>query len=88
MPLQMESAAAGVIDGAVALRVTPRGVAQLSQERPTRSQATLLGSHSVLIRERSRFTSAEAHFGHGGSGFVESVRYSSYLFAHAAQRNS
>ena len=48
-----------------------------SQLRPTRSQATSLGSHSVKICDQSRSTSAEPHFGQGGAGFVESERYSS-----------
>ena len=54
-----------------------------SQLRPTRSQATSLGSHSVLMRDSFRSTFAEPHFGHGGAGLVDIVRYSSKRSAQA-----
>ena len=59
-----------------------------SQVRPTRSQATSLGSHSVLIRESSRSAFLAPHFGHGGAGFVESERNSSNRSPHPSQRYS
>ena len=48
-----------------------------SQLRPTRSQATSLGSHSVLIRDNFRSTAVDPQLGHGGSGLVDIARYSS-----------
>jgi len=59
-----------------------------SQERPTRSHATSLGSHSVRIGDHSRVTSDAPHFGHGGVGFVDTERYSSYFVSHFSQRYS
>lgn len=59
-----------------------------SQLRPTRSQATSLGSHSVLICERRRSTLIDPQAGHGGAGLVESLRNSSYLFPQPSQRYS
>ena len=59
-----------------------------SQLRPKRSQATFDGSHSVLMRDSSRFTPVELHFGHGGSGFVDCDRYSSNALSQAVQRYS
>ena len=59
-----------------------------SQVRPTRSQATSLGIHSVLIRENIRVTFLLPHFGHGGAGFVESERNSSNCSSQASQRYS
>lgn len=55
-----------------------------SQLRPTRSQLTSLGSHSVLIRDSFRSTSVEPQLGHGGSGLVDIARYSSKRFLHFA----
>ncbi len=59
-----------------------------SQVRPTRSHATSLGSHSVLIRESSRSTFASPHFGQGGAGFVEVERSSSNFSPHPSHRYS
>lgn len=59
-----------------------------SHLRPTRSHATLLGSHSRLILESSRSTLSEPHLGHGGAGFVDVERYSSYTSVHFSQRYS
>ena len=59
-----------------------------SQLRPTRSQATSLGNHSVLIRENRRVTFLLPHFGHGGAGLVESERNSSNRSSHFSQRYS
>ena len=59
-----------------------------SQLRPTRSQATSLGSHSVLMRDHRRSTDFDLHFGQGGAGFVDVERYSSYRSPHASQRYS
>ena len=56
--------------------------------RPTRSQATSLGSHSVLMREISRSAFSAPHFGHGGAGFVESERNSSNFSPHPSHRYS
>ena len=53
-----------------------------SQLRPTRSQATSLGSHSVLIRDSFRSTAVEPQLGHGGSGLVDIARYSSNRSLH------
>ena len=65
----------------------PSGAPQ-SQLRPTRSQATSLGSHSVLIVDQRRSTSALPHFGHGGFGFVEVDKYSSKRASQALHRYS
>ena len=46
------------------------GRARYSQERPTRSHATSLGSHSVLIFEIRRSTLGDLQDGHGGRGLV------------------
>ena len=59
-----------------------------SQLRPTRSQATSLGSHSVLIPDHSLVTSSEPHFGHGGDGLSEVERYSSKRSSHPPHRYS
>jgi hypothetical protein len=59
-----------------------------SHERPTRSQATSLGSHSVLIVDHRRVTFLELHFGHGGVGLSEVDRYSSYVSEQDSQRYS
>ena len=59
-----------------------------SQLRPTRSQATSLGSHSVKIGDQSRSTPSAPHFGHGGAGLVESFRNSSNRSPQAVQRYS
>lgn len=58
------------------------------QERPTRSQATSPGIHSVLIFESSRVTSFDPHFGQGGAGLSEVARYSSYFSWQASHRYS
>ena len=58
------------------------------QLRPTRSQATSLGSHSVLIDDHRRSTFACPHLGHGGAGFVDVERYSSKRSSHDGQRYS
>jgi hypothetical protein len=58
------------------------------QVRPTRSQATSPGSHSVLILDISRVTSVEAHLGHGGAGLSEVLRNSSYRSPHPSHRYS
>lgn len=59
-----------------------------SQLRPTRSQATSLGSHSVLMRDSLRSTFSEPHFGHGGAGFVDSARNSSKRSEHSVHSYS
>ena len=59
-----------------------RPLSAQSHERPTRSQATSLGSHSVLIVEKRRVTVPEPHFGHGGVGLSDVDRYSSYFSEH------
>lgn len=59
-----------------------------SQERPTRSQATSLGSHSVLIEDISFVTFFDAHSGQGGEGLSEVERYSSKHALHSSQRYS
>ena len=59
-----------------------------SQLRPTRSQLTSLGSHSVLILEKSRAASADPHFGQGGDGLSEVERYSSNRSSHFSHRYS
>ena len=59
-----------------------------SQLRPTRSQATSLGSHSVLIRDHMRVTFLLPHFGQGGAGLVDSERNSSNCSSHLSQRYS
>ncbi len=64
-----------------------RGDAQ-SQERPTRSQATSLGSHSVLMRDISLVTFVDPQRGHGGAGFVDVDRNSSKRCSHPWQRYS
>lgn len=61
----------------------PTGTGDQSQVRPTRSQATSLGSHSVKNDDQTRSTFAVPHFGHGGAGSVESFRYSSNRSSHA-----
>ena len=53
-----------------------------------RSQATSPGCHSVLIVDRSRFTSVEPHFGHGGAGLSEVDMYSSNRCSHSSHRYS
>lgn len=53
-----------------------------------RSQATSLGSHSVLIEDMSRVTFSAPQAGHGGAGFSEVERYSSNRFSHVSQRYS
>jgi len=68
----------------VGRRNAPGCVRDQSQDRPTRSQATSLGSHSVLIRDSRRSTLSEPHFGHGGAGFVETERNSSNRSAQAS----
>ena len=64
-----------------------RAVAQ-SKLRPTRSHATSLGIHSVLIVDQSRSTFLPPHFGQGGAGFVEVERYSSKRSSHFVHRYS
>lgn len=59
-----------------------------SQLRPTRSQATSLGSHSVLMRESFRCTFVTPHFGQGGTGLSDVERYSSKTSSHCSQRYS
>ena len=59
-----------------------------SQLRPTRSQATSLGSHSVLICESSRVTLVFPHCGHGGVGLSVVERNSSKRSWHPSQRYS
>lgn len=59
-----------------------------SQLRPTRSHATSLGSHSVLIFENRRSTFGEVQDGQGGAGLSEVDRYSSNRSPHASQRYS
>jgi len=59
-----------------------------SQLRPTRSQATSLGSHSVLIVDNTRATSADPHFGQFGAGLSEVERYSSNRSSHLSHRYS
>ena len=51
-----------------------RGRCAQSQLLPTRSQATSLGSHSVLMRDHRRSAFFAPHFGHGGAGLVERSR--------------
>jgi len=41
-----------------------------------------------LIVDHRRVTSVEPHCGHGGVGFVEVERYSSYFVWHFSQRYS
>ncbi len=53
-----------------------------------RCQLTSLGSHSVLIDDISRVTSADPHFGHGGDGFSDVERYSSKRSVQEAHRYS
>jgi len=59
-----------------------------SHLRPTRSQATSLGSHSVLILDHRRSTPSLPHLGHGGAGFVDVERYCSKRSSHDEQRYS
>jgi len=59
-----------------------------SQLLPTRSQATSLGSHSVLIRDISFSTTVAPHLGQGGAGFVELMRNSSKRSSHFLHRYS
>lgn len=66
----------------------PGGALAQSHLRPTLSQSTSLGSHSVRIRERRRATFVEPHSGHGGAGFVDVERYSSKRVSHCSQRYS
>lgn len=63
-------------------------MASQSQLRPTRSQATSLGSHSVLIFESNRSTLSEPHSGQGGAGLSEVERNSSYLVPQPSHRYS
>ncbi|HEY6604749.1 MAG TPA: hypothetical protein VIZ44_00255 [Gaiellaceae bacterium] len=56
--------------------------------RPTRSQATSLGIHSVLILDISLATFSEPHFGQGGAGFVELERNSSNRSSQSPHRYS
>ena len=67
------------------MRITWRRQSQL---RPTRSQATSLGSHSVLIIESTRATWADPHFGQLGVGLSEVERYSSNRSSHFSHRYS
>ena len=53
-----------------------------------RCQLTSLGSHSVLIDDISRVTSADLHFGHGGGGLSDVARYSSKRSSHESHRYS
>jgi hypothetical protein len=59
-----------------------------SQELLTRCQLTSLGIHSVEIRDISRSILSDAHFGHGGAGFVEADWNSSNCSPHDSQRYS
>jgi len=59
-----------------------------SQLRPTRSQATSLGSHSVRIGDHRRVTFFAPHVGQGGAGLVEIERYSSNRSSHFSHRYS
>ena len=59
-----------------------------SQLRPTRSQATSLGSHSVLIVEKRRATWADPHFGQFGAGLSDVERYSSNRSSQFSHRYS
>ena len=59
-----------------------------SQLRPTRYQATSLGSHSVLMRENNRSSDFEPHLGHGGAGLVDEERNSSKRSSHFLHRYS
>jgi hypothetical protein len=56
--------------------------------RPTRSQSTSLGIHSVEILDISRVTFSDPHFGHGGAGFVELDRNSSKRSSQSPHRYS
>lgn len=64
------------------------GAVAQSQLLPTRSQATSLGSHSVLMLDQRRSTFFAPHFGQGGAGFVELDRYSSKRSSHFVHRYS
>ena len=67
-----------------------RCLAQRSQSQllPTRSQATSLGSHSVLMRDINRSTAFAPHLGQGGAGVVELMRSSSKRSSHFLHRYS
>lgn len=67
---------------------SPSETASQSQVRPTRSQATSLGSHSVKIGDQTRSTFFAPHFGQGGGGLVDSRRYSSNCSEHSEHRYS
>ena len=59
-----------------------------SKLRPTRSQATSLGIHSVLIVDHSRSIFLPLHLGQGGAGLSEVERYSSNFVSHFEHRYS